>query len=41
MTSKTTSTPLRIVRLGRAFSLTRAVSQGQELENFITQDKWP
>lgn len=41
MTSKKPAAPLRVLRLGRAFDLTRAVSQGFDLESQITLQKWP
>ena len=41
MTTNTSGAPLRVLRLGRAFSLTKALIQGGERESFVTQDKYP
>jgi hypothetical protein len=41
MTTNKSGAPLRVLCLGRAFNLTKAINTGVERESLITQDKWP
>lgn len=41
MTILNNGAPLRVLRLGRAFSLTKALSTGIERESFVSLEKYP